>query len=114
MQTTDSQVGNVSYVVPTLHSMFGIPVPGNNSFHHPAFASAAETDEAHVGKSLALIGWHMITDDALFETAHGNGRSRLSMRVNPCDLLLCCFGGWDDMTIQIYFVLVTMQTRGKF
>ena len=67
--------GNVSYVTPTLHTMFGIPTPENSFPHHPTYTAAAGTDEAHeealiVGKSLAMIGWDMITNDALFATAH--------------------------------------------
>ena len=63
----------MSYVTPTLHTMFGIPAAEGAFPHHPMFAAAAGTDEAHteavvVGKSLALIGWDMITDDALFAT----------------------------------------------
>jgi hypothetical protein len=54
--------------------MFGIPADDGSFPHHPSFASAAGTDDAHeeaviVGKSLALIGWEMITDDQLFEQA---------------------------------------------
>lgn len=67
-------VGNVSYIVPTLHTMFGIPAEPGSFPHHPTFASAAGTDEAHkeaviVGKSLAMIGWDIIHDDHLFEKA---------------------------------------------
>lgn len=66
--------GNVSYVLPTLHTMFGIPAPDGSFPHHPTFASAAGTDEAHeeavvVGKSLALIGWEMLTDHQLYDKA---------------------------------------------
>ncbi|KAJ5184053.1 hypothetical protein N7492_001669 [Penicillium capsulatum] len=72
--TASSDIGNVSYVTPTLHTMFGIPTPEHVFPHHPAFAAAAGTDEAHteavvVGKSLALIGWEMVADDTLFNTA---------------------------------------------
>lgn len=54
--------------------MFAIPAPDGSFPHHPSFAAAAGTDEALeeaviVGKSLALIGWEMITDDAMFEQA---------------------------------------------
>lgn len=67
--------GNVSYVTPTLHTMFGIPTVDKVFPHHPAYTESAGTDEAHteallVGKSLALIGWDMLTNDALFETAY--------------------------------------------
>ncbi|GES62071.1 amidohydrolase [Aspergillus terreus] len=72
--TGSSDIGNVSYILPTLHTMFGIPADDGSFPHHPSFASAAGTDDAHeeaviVGKSLALIGWEMITDDQLFEQA---------------------------------------------
>ncbi|KAF5863257.1 hypothetical protein ETB97_010379 [Aspergillus alliaceus] len=72
--TGSSDIGNVSYVMPTLHTMFGIPAPDGSFPHHPSFAAAAGTDEAHgeavvVGKSLAMIGWEMVTDEALFERA---------------------------------------------
>ncbi|CAG7969347.1 unnamed protein product [Penicillium salamii] len=65
---------NVSYETPTLHTMFGIPAPETSYPHHPTFAAAAGTDEAHteaviVGKSLALIGWDMVTEDDLYDTA---------------------------------------------
>lgn len=55
--------------------MFGIPTVDKVFPHHPAYTESAGTDEAHteallVGKSLALIGWDMLTNDALFETAY--------------------------------------------
>jgi hypothetical protein len=67
-------IGNVSYLMPTLHTMFGIPAPEGSFPHHPSFAAAAGTDDAHgeavvVGKSLAMIGWEMVTDDVLFKQA---------------------------------------------
>jgi hypothetical protein len=63
--------------------MFGIPTSEGSFPHHPSFAAAAGTDEAHgealvVGKSLALIGWDMITDDALFEAAHCRWKEEIS------------------------------------
>ncbi|KAF9892242.1 hypothetical protein FE257_002019 [Aspergillus nanangensis] len=72
--TGSSDVGNVSYVVPTLHTAFGIPAPKGSYPHEPSFAAAAGTDNAHqeaviVGKSLALIGWDMITNDDMFTVA---------------------------------------------
>lgn len=67
-------VGNVSYILPTLHTTFGTPAEDGSYPHHPSFASAAGTDDAHeeaiiVGKSLALIGWNMVTNGNLFERA---------------------------------------------
>lgn len=68
------EIGNVSYMTPTLHTNFGIPTQENSFPHHPTFAAAAGTDEAHaealiVGKSLALIGWDMLTNEGLYEKA---------------------------------------------
>ncbi|KAI9368125.1 hypothetical protein BJX61DRAFT_546824 [Aspergillus egyptiacus] len=70
--TGSSDIGNVSYLVPTLHAMFAIPAPQGSFPHHPSFAAAAGTDEAHgealvVGKTLALVGWDIAMDDVLFE-----------------------------------------------
>jgi hypothetical protein len=75
-------IGNVSYVTPTLHTMFGIPTPDNTFPHHPSFTASAGTDEAHaeaivVGKSLALIGWEMLNNDELFATAHQQWREEI-------------------------------------
>lgn len=62
--------------MPTLHTMFGIPAEAGSYPHHPTFASAAGTDDAHkeaviVGKSLAMIGWDMLHDQGMYETARG-------------------------------------------
>lgn len=73
-QTTADSVGNVSYLVPTLHAMFAVADQEGLFLHHSSFATAAGTDTAHeeaviVGKSLAMIGWDMLTDEGLFQTA---------------------------------------------
>lgn len=67
-------LGNVSYAVPTLHSMFGIPTPEGSYPHHPSFTASAGTDEAHeeaiiTGKGLALLGWDMMTNNELYSSA---------------------------------------------
>ncbi|KAK6814978.1 hypothetical protein RU639_008552 [Aspergillus parasiticus] len=72
--TGSSDVGNVSYVVPTLHAMFAISTSNGSFPHHPDFTTCAGTDEAHdaavlTGKGLALLGWDMLTDDALYTSA---------------------------------------------
>lgn len=69
-----SIIGNVSYETPTLHTMFAIPAPTTSFPHHPTFAAAAGTDEAHaealiVGKSLALTGWDMIMENDMYDLA---------------------------------------------
>jgi hypothetical protein len=80
-----SYPGNVSYETPTLHTMFGIPAPEGSFPHHPTFAAAAGTDEAHaeavvVGKSLALIGWEMATEDALYDTARSQWKLEIARK----------------------------------
>ncbi|KAF4123596.1 Metal-dependent amidase/aminoacylase/carboxypeptidase [Geosmithia morbida] len=71
VMTASTDAGNVSYVVPTLHTMFSIGAPDGVFPHEPRFQAAAGTDKAHneaviVGASLALVGWDMLTDDNLF------------------------------------------------
>ncbi|KAF4163907.1 hypothetical protein CNMCM6936_000131 [Aspergillus lentulus] len=72
--TGSSDIGNVSYLVPTLHAMFAIADQEGLFLHHSSFATAAGTDTAHeeaviVGKSLAMIGWEMLTEEGLLQTA---------------------------------------------
>ncbi|EXJ90892.1 hypothetical protein A1O1_03998 [Capronia coronata CBS 617.96] len=72
MITASSDIGNVSYEMPTLHANFNIPAPEGISPHHASFASAAGTDEAHdiavmIGKSLALVGLDVLTDETLYK-----------------------------------------------
>ncbi|KAH8691602.1 putative amidohydrolase [Talaromyces proteolyticus] len=74
VMTASSDIGNVSYVVPTLHSMFTIHAPEGAYPHHPSFAAAAGTDVAHeeallVGKALALTGWDMLANADLLQQA---------------------------------------------
>lgn len=53
--------------------MFTIPAPEGSSPHHPSFAEAAGTEEANeialtTGKTLALVGWDVLTDDCFFNS----------------------------------------------
>jgi hypothetical protein len=62
--------------------MFSIPTPEGSFPHHPSFTASAGTDEAHeaaiiTGKGLALTGWDMMTDDALFESAKAQWEGQL-------------------------------------
>jgi hypothetical protein len=64
----------VSYIVPTLHSIFTIRAPDESCPHHPSFAAAAGTETAHeealvVGKALALTGLDMVTNKKLLQLA---------------------------------------------
>jgi hypothetical protein len=63
--------------------MFAIPAPPTSFPHHPTFAAAAGTDDAHaealiVGKSLALIGWDMVVEAAMFDTAQRQWKDEIA------------------------------------
>ncbi|RAH44848.1 M20 family metallopeptidase [Aspergillus brunneoviolaceus CBS 621.78] len=77
-----TDAGNVSYVLPTLHSFFSISAPPGCVPHHPSYTEAAGSDIAHqeairVGKALALLGWDMITNPELLEQARAELREGL-------------------------------------
>ena len=85
--TDTSSQGNVSYVSPTLHSMFAIPTPEGSYPHHPSFTACAGTDEAHeqailTGKGLALTGLDMLIDDTLFESAKAQWEGQVPAPTN--------------------------------
>ncbi|KAF9784943.1 hypothetical protein BJ322DRAFT_1108419 [Thelephora terrestris] len=64
--------GNVTYELPALHPVFGIPTKPGGGNHTKQFAQSARTEEAHeatmlVTKGLALTGVKVIMDDGLFK-----------------------------------------------
>ncbi|KAL4812155.1 hypothetical protein BDW67DRAFT_178949 [Aspergillus spinulosporus] len=68
--TTSTDMGNVSHEVPSFHGVFGIPTPPNIPGHHPAFAEAAATDEAHAeailaAKAMAMLGWTVLAGESV-------------------------------------------------
>jgi metal-dependent amidase/aminoacylase/carboxypeptidase family protein len=73
--------GNVSYAVPALHGIIGIPVPNGAQNHTKEFCEAARSAEAHemvlkAAKAMAMTGWAVLTDDAFYasvKTAHECG-----------------------------------------
>ncbi|MGE0599503.1 MAG: M20 family metallopeptidase [Dehalococcoidia bacterium] len=65
-----TDMGNVSYVVPTIHPMFGIPCDPMNANHTAPFTEAAATGEAHertirVAKAMARAAYDMIDSPEL-------------------------------------------------
>lgn len=61
-----TDMGNVSYVVPTIHPMFGIPCDPMNANHTAPFTEAAGTEEAHertirVAKAMARAAYDLIS-----------------------------------------------------
>jgi amidohydrolase len=69
-RTISTDMGNVSYVMPSFHGIFGIPSEDGASCHDPRFTAAAATDEAFenavkCGRGMAMLGWRFITDPEL-------------------------------------------------
>ncbi|KIW94539.1 uncharacterized protein Z519_04515 [Cladophialophora bantiana CBS 173.52] len=72
--TASTDMGNVSFEVPSFHGAFPIPTDANVSMHHPRFAGHAATDEAHraaiqCGKGMAMLALRVLTDPRLVEEA---------------------------------------------
>lgn len=64
--------GNVSYEVPGLHAIIGVPVSDGSHNHTAGFTNAVGTEEAHYrtiasGKAMALSGWDVVTSDDLYD-----------------------------------------------
>ncbi|MEX2081576.1 MAG: peptidase dimerization domain-containing protein, partial [Dehalococcoidia bacterium] len=65
--SASTDMGNVSYVVPSIHPFFGIPAQFGN--HHPGFTEAAATPEAHENALLAATGLAWTAIDAFTSAA---------------------------------------------
>jgi amidohydrolase len=68
-----TDMGNVSYVVPSIHPMFGIETEAGN--HTPEFTAAAATPEAHeqmlfAAKALALTALDAYLEPQVLDKAH--------------------------------------------
>ncbi|RAH61390.1 amidohydrolase [Aspergillus piperis CBS 112811] len=62
-----TDMGNISYKVPSFHGHFFIPTPPGTAMHTEAFRDAAKTEEAHdiamsVGKGMAVAGLKVLAD----------------------------------------------------
>ncbi|KAK5461056.1 hypothetical protein LTS15_003119 [Exophiala xenobiotica] len=55
--TASTDMGNVSYEVPSFHGAFAVPTDSDVSLHHPRFAVHAGTDEAMKQRSGAEKDW---------------------------------------------------------
>ncbi|GAB1196724.1 hypothetical protein APSETT444_005999 [Aspergillus pseudonomiae] len=65
-----TDMGNVSYVVPSFHGAFAIPVSSGVACHNPDFATAAATEEAHTiaiksAKGLAMLAIRVLVEDKI-------------------------------------------------
>ncbi|KAH8678312.1 hypothetical protein BX600DRAFT_451886 [Xylariales sp. PMI_506] len=69
-RTISTDMGNVSYVVPSFHGIFGIPSEDGASCHDARFTVASAGEEAFenavkCGRGMAMLGWRFITDGEL-------------------------------------------------
>ena len=65
-----TDMGNVSFVVPTIHPMFRIAAKYGN--HHPGFTEYAGTDDGHAqaiiaGKSMAMTMLDLFLQEGIME-----------------------------------------------
>ncbi|KAL3476568.1 major facilitator superfamily domain-containing protein [Aspergillus californicus] len=63
--------GNVSYALPALHGIIGIPVANGAQNHTREFCVAAKSAEAHdivlkAAAAMAMTGWAVLTDDSFY------------------------------------------------
>ncbi|CAJ0554871.1 Ff.00g133840.m01.CDS01 [Fusarium sp. VM40] len=68
--------GNVSYAVPALHAVIGIPADDGSKNHTAGFTKAAGTAVAYErtilsGKAMAMTGWDVLTNDEFFDEVRG-------------------------------------------
>lgn len=65
-----TDMGNVSYAVPSFHGTFSVPCDNTVAMHSQPFASAAGTDEAHesamkCAKGMAMLALSVLTNESL-------------------------------------------------
>lgn len=68
-----TDMGNVSYRVPSFHGLVGIPTPGEFNCHDPRFTQAAGTEAAYAAavrsaRGMAMLGWRFVVEDDLAAT----------------------------------------------
>ncbi|KAH7251047.1 hypothetical protein BKA59DRAFT_491628 [Fusarium tricinctum] len=69
--------GNVSYAIPALHAVIGIPADDGSKNHTAGFTKAAGTAVAYErtvlsGKAMAMTGWDVLTKDEFFDEVRGD------------------------------------------
>lgn len=69
-----TDMGNVSYVVPSIHPVFGIPVEAGVGNHTPGFTAAAATEDAHratlrASKALAMTALELYAKPEMLKKA---------------------------------------------
>lgn len=72
--TASTDMGNVSYTVPSFHGAFGVPTAPDVAIHSPQFAAAAATDEGHAAaikcaKGMAMLALRVLVDGGVADAA---------------------------------------------
>ncbi|PNY23472.1 Uncharacterized protein TCAP_06588 [Tolypocladium capitatum] len=72
--TASTDMGNVSYTVPSFHGAFAVPTAPDVAIHSPQFAAAAATDEAHAAaikcsKGMAMLALRVLADGSMADAA---------------------------------------------
>ncbi|KAI8667525.1 Peptidase M20 domain-containing protein 2 [Fusarium sp. Ph1] len=74
--TASTDMGNVSYLVPSFHGAFTITSDPNVAIHSPKFAEAASTDDAHAAAIKTAKGMAMLAIRVLIEENVAAGARR--------------------------------------
>ena len=83
-----ADMGNVTYVVPSIHPTFVIESP-DGGVHTPGFAAAARTKDAHLktlsqGKSMAAVALEvLINDDFAYQVKKAFDETDMSIASDP-------------------------------
>ncbi|KAE8327196.1 hypothetical protein BDV39DRAFT_205327 [Aspergillus sergii] len=78
-----TDIGNVSYVLPTMHVLFSISAQNKYFPHEVRFAAVAGTNEAlkqavTTGKGHAFLCWDCLSDDRFFADVKGNFEQKIA------------------------------------
>lgn len=96
---TPAPTGNVSYICPSFHGIFGIPATEGAYNHTPGFTAAAGTDRAHdlaivTAKGMAIAGWKILTDDTVAAAVRQDFEDDKNIRDQPREVKVlegaCC------------------------
>jgi metal-dependent amidase/aminoacylase/carboxypeptidase family protein len=83
-----TDMGNVSYVVPTIHPMFSIPSDPMNGNHTAPFTEAAAGEEAHartirVAKAMARAAYDLAADPELLASVRADFARKVTHPGDP-------------------------------
>jgi metal-dependent amidase/aminoacylase/carboxypeptidase family protein len=80
-----TDMGNVSYVVPSIHPTFAIPVTAGAANHTPGFTACAATEEAHAAtiraaKAMAMTALDLYARPDVLEAVRSEFRAKVDGR----------------------------------